>query len=148
MRRSIRRAVCALHVAFISACSLAVSHASAQGTSGCLAADTLHVPAQIAFLKLFINSSLPIYQTLRDSVGLASQPTPNAHLVTSQHGCVLAVNALNTLLNTHGQIRHVWLYEMGSSGYGVEDPTIAVNPGEDKPRYMFNHQYVFKKAIR
>lgn len=96
-----------------------------------------------------MTSALPIYKDARDSVGLASIPSPTVHLVTVRAGCMKAVAALNKLYQTPGKVRRVWLFELGTSGYAVEDPGIPHVPGEESPPvFMFTHQFVFKTALR
>jgi hypothetical protein len=132
----------------VAVVSAGLSHvAVAQQTSGCRPADASLVPQRIKYLKQFISSAVPVYKSVRDSVGLGT--TTNApRLVTVTKGCQNAVAALNTLLGTPGRVRRVWMFEMSPVAYAVEDPGIPAVPGEPAPLFMFTSQLQYKGTLR
>lgn len=125
--------------------SLACSPAlTAQGTSGCRAADQVRSPARLAFLKELVSSSDHV--GTRQDLGIATMSANKVTLVTRQQDCQNAAAALNTTRQEPGKVRQVWLYALGTAAYAVDDPGLYAGFAA-RVLYFFNRSFVYKSTI-
>jgi hypothetical protein len=125
------------------ACTAALS---AQGSaSGCRTADTVRVPARLAFLKDLVSSADSDFVSSRQDLGVAASNPAKVALVTKQTTCQTAVTALNAVRQEPGVVRQIWLYSM-ATGYALDDPTRDVF-GTDRVLYMFDTQFNYKRTF-
>lgn len=116
-------------------------------SSACRPTDDITVPERLAYLKALMSSSVPDYQLVRDSLGLATQNANRVRLVTKASTRQSGVNALNALLQTPGATREIWLFQLGA-GYAIHDPSLPSFGGEPAPLFMFNKQFQYLSTLR
>jgi hypothetical protein len=82
--------------------------------------------------------SLPASACSALSYGRARTSSP-----TTTYECCSRAEYLQREPNT---VRQVWVYTLGND-FAVEDPTLAVPPGEYRPIYFFNGSFVYKRTL-
>jgi hypothetical protein len=118
----------------------------AQGSSGCLPADTVFIPMRLEYFRNLVSSTAPSDSTVRTRLGIPKAASSKVSLVTSRNTCVSAVNALNTKRNEPNAVRLVWVFALGAGDYAVEDPQIN-NPGEWRPVYIYDRRFTFRNIL-
>jgi hypothetical protein len=126
-----------------SACSPVLGQA--QANSGCLMADTVHVPTHLDYLRRLVSDTDSAAVEVRNAFELPLTSPSKVTLVTRNNTCASAAAALNTVVGTPGQIRQVWVYALGSN-YAVEDPAIPVEPA-GYPIFLFTSKWVPKPVL-
>lgn len=119
---------------------------SAQGTSGCKAADQVRSPARLAYLRELVASSDPDYVATRQVLAIPTMSANKVTLITRQQDCQSASTALNTVRKEPGKVRQVWLYALGTAGYAVDDPGLDVGFA-DRVLYFFTRSFAYKSTI-
>ena len=114
--------------------------------SACRPPDTVIVPRRLTYLKDLMSQSDLVYKQPRDSLGFASQNASKVKLETTSAKCQSGVTALNTLLQTPGQAREIWLFALGN-GWAIVDPTIPSISGQPDPLYFFGTQFNYKATL-
>lgn len=127
----------------ITACAAGLS---AQGASGCRAADQVRSPARLTFLKELVSSSDSDYVSTRQDLGIAKMNASKVTLVTRQQDCQSAITALNTLRQEPATVRQVWLYALGTAGYALDDPGLDAGFA-DRPMYFFDRSFAYKSTV-
>jgi hypothetical protein len=130
----------------LGGCGWTASTLNAQGTSGCLPADTVRVPAHLDYLKRVVTDTDSVSRAVRDSLGLQATTAGKVSLVTKASTCTSAVAALNAVAGTSGAVRHVWVYALGSN-FAVEDPTISSETAGGLPFYLFDSKWKPKPIL-
>lgn len=119
---------------------------SAQGTSGCKAADQVRSAARLAYLKELVGSSDSDYVKTRQMLAIPTMAANKVTLVTRQQDCQSAVTALNTTRSEPGKVRQIWLYALGTAGYAADDPGLDVGFA-DRVLYFFTRSFAYKSTI-
>jgi hypothetical protein len=119
---------------------------AAQSASGCRPADTHTVPPHLAYFKARMSGTDSSALAFRSAIGLQLVSANKVTLVTKTTTCASAATAVNTLQNTPGMSRQVWVYSLGSD-YAVEDPTIPVPPQGEGSMFFFSGTWTLKTVL-
>jgi hypothetical protein len=98
------------------------------------------------YLTDFIGSDDPVYKDVRDSVGLPRASKGHVTLEQQVSVCDAAVEALNKVLKTPGQHRHLWVFNIGV-GYAIRDPDYPSVPGQSDPTFLFDRRWKYKGEL-
>jgi len=115
---------------------------TAHDTSGCRE-DLERAQARLAYLKELVSSPDSDHAASRRDLGIGKMNPRKVTLVTRQHDCRKAVNALNSVRQEPGTVRQIWLYALGGQGYAVDDPGLDVG-FSDKVLYFFGPKFRYK----
>ena len=119
----------------------------AEGSSGCLPADTTFVPMHLDYFRNLVSSLAPSDTAARAKLGIPKANASKVTLVTSRTTCVNAVSALNAKLNEPNAVRQVWVFALGAGDYAVEDPAIDKQGAEWMPVFIFDRRFSFKSSL-
>lgn len=93
-----------------------------------------------------MSQSDSVYKEPRDSLGFSPQNANKVKLETNVTKCQSGVTGLNTILQTPGQSREIWLFALGN-GWAIVDPEIPSVPGQPDPLFFFGTQFTYKGTL-
>lgn len=89
--------------------------AHAQASRGCRPADSVKVPAHLAYLKSLVVDTDSVAVPRARHFSLQATTATKVSLVTKNSTCTSAAAALNAIAGTPGTVRQVWVYTLGSN---------------------------------
>lgn len=117
---------------------------TAQSTSGCRAGNAESARA-LRVLTNLVTTTDSAESAYRTSVGLQSTTSSSVSLATDKKTCQSGATAFNTIGETPGAVRQVFVYKVGTY-FAVEDPGFGTE-GEYRSLPTFDRRWAYQGTM-